>query len=82
MTVRVAPLETAVLAALQAKIADFAKPPALTMLPRAALLEQYAGKISDLRASWSQPDVRTEAAQILQDLLESVTILSDAPGRP
>ena len=26
--------------------------------------------------------MRTEAAQIIQDLLESVTILSDAPGGP
>ena len=69
-------------AMLVAKIENVAKPPAPILLPRAALLERYAVKVADLRDSLSQPGVRTEAAQILQDLLESVTILSDALGGP
>lgn len=61
------------------KIVRSAKTPAPA---HAVLLERFAVRVSELRASLSQPDVRTEAAQVLPELLEPVTILSDAPGGP
>lgn len=64
------------------KLRQSEKPIAPSKLPWRAVFERYALKISDWRASLSQPEVRTEAAQIIQDLLESVTILSDAPSGP
>ena len=58
---------------LKASIGTEAKPMA-QILPHPALLELFARKVEALTATLDDASVRTEAAQVLSTLIESVTI--------
>ena len=58
---------------LEASIGTEAKPLA-QILPHPALVELFARKVEALRATLDDESVRTEAAQVLSTLIESVTI--------
>ena len=58
---------------LEASVGTRAKPMA-QILPHPALLELFARKVEALRATLDDASVRTEAAQVLSTLIESVTI--------
>ena len=58
---------------LEASVGTRAKPMA-QILPHPALLELFARKVEALRVTLDDASVRTEAAQVLSTLIESVTI--------
>jgi site-specific DNA recombinase len=56
--------------------------PAAEILPHPALLERFREKVTALQATLDQEGVRTEAAQIIGTLIESVTIYPDSEHGP
>lgn len=67
---------------LVARIAEKTVPVAEPLLTNGELAELFSGKVSALRLSLADPVARTEASEVLRDLLESVTILPDAADGP
>ena len=60
---------------LEARLAATPAPEAIVIHP--GLAETYARKVASLSASLKDPEVRTEAADALRGLMESVTLIPD-----
>jgi site-specific DNA recombinase len=70
-------------AELERRVDRFAtKPASAANLPHPALLEQFRVKVKDLRAILDRDAVRPEAAKIIAQLIESVTIYPDGEHGP
>ena len=68
---------------IEARLAQAAPSrPAAQVLPHPELVRQFAQKVSALRETLSDEAVRTEAAELMDNLIESVTIYPDAANGP
>ncbi|MCJ2185439.1 hypothetical protein, partial [Novosphingobium beihaiensis] len=56
--------------------------PAAQVFPHLELVRQFAQKVSALRETLSDEAVRTEASELMDNLIESVTIYPDAANGP
>ncbi|TVV75970.1 hypothetical protein FOY91_05615 [Sphingomonas solaris] len=70
-------------ATLEARLSQAAAAnPLGEILPHPVLLDQFHQKVEALRATLDDDTIRTEAAAILERLIESVTIYPNAPDGP
>ena len=61
-------------AALEREVAATARAKGAAVLPHPVLLRKFEEKVRDLRSALNDPEVRSEAAVLVQDLIETVTI--------
>ena len=67
---------------IEAQLAATSRKQPAIVVPHRELVEMFRSRVADLQNSLSDPEVRTQGAKILKDLLESVTILPDEDGGP
>jgi hypothetical protein len=65
---------------IEGELAAAARPKGAAVLAHPVLLKRFEEKVRDLRAALSNPTIHTEAVDLIQDLLESVTIHPDGPA--
>jgi site-specific DNA recombinase len=58
-------------------LSDAAKPQGAVVLPHPVLLKRFEEKVRDLRNALNDPSVRSVAVDLVQDLLETITIHPD-----
>ena len=65
---------------IEGELAAAARPKGAAVLPHPVLLKRFEEKVRDLRSALSDPAIHSEAVDLIQDLLESVTIHPDGPA--
>ena len=67
---------------IEAQLAEAARPKGAAVLAHPVLLRRFEEKVRDLRSALADPAIHTEAVDLIQNLLESVTIHPDGPAGP